>query len=169
MSQRILVIGVGNLLMGDDSIGVRIVRELKKRRIPKGVDIVEGGTLSFQLVNFFHDYDLVIIVDAVNFGGKPGRIYELSLDEIPTRIKGSIHDIDVFTACKLLKMVSDLPPIIVIGVEIKEVREFAELSPELLPTLKKVIKKIRRLITPSSGRRGKIRKRQVRQLRLSPT
>jgi len=155
--------------MGDDGVGIKVVRELMSRRLPKGVDIIEGGTLSFQLVNFFTEYDLVIIIDAVNFGGKPGRIYKMMLADIPERRVGSIHDLDVFTAYKILKMRFDLPPIIIIGVEVKRVQEFTELSPELLLATKKVVKKILKLITPSSGRRGRIRKRRVRRLRQSPT
>nr|WP_230972388.1 hydrogenase maturation protease [Archaeoglobus neptunius] len=161
--------GVGNLLMGDDGIGIRVVRELMNRRLPKGVDIVEGGTLSFQLVNFFSEYDLVIVVDAVNFGGRPGRIYKLTLDDVPVKITGSVHDVDVFTACKVLRMACELPPVIIIGVEVKRIQEFAELSPELALVVRKVVKKILRMITPSSGRRGRIRRRRVRRLTQSPT
>lgn len=163
------MLGVGNPLMGDDGVGIKVVRELMSRRLPKGVDIIEGGTLSFQLVNFFTEYDLVIIIDAVNFGGKPGRIYKMTLADISERRVGSIHDLDIFTAYKILKMRFDLPPIIIIGVEVKRVQEFTELSPELLLAIKKVVKKILKLITPSSGRRGRIRKRRVRRLRQSPT
>ncbi len=155
--------------MGDDGVGVRVVEELMKRRLPSNVDVLEGGTASFQLANFFTSYDAVIVVDAVRFGKKPGRIYRLSLDEAARRKATSIHDIDVFTAAKVLGSVFKLPPIIVVGVEVKEVREGCGLSPEVAIAVKKVVKKIRRFLTPSAGRRGRIRRRQVRPARRSPT
>ncbi len=155
--------------MGDDGVGIKVVEELMKRRLPRYVDIVEGGTESFQLANFFSSYDAVIIIDAVKFGKKPGRVYRLSLDEAAKGRIASIHDIDVFTATKLLQIIARMPPIIVIGVEVKEIRENIGLSPEVASAVKKVTKKIRKLIAPSAGRRGRSRRKPIRRVRLPPT
>ncbi|WP_290901659.1 hydrogenase maturation protease, partial [Ferroglobus sp.] len=75
------MLGVGNPLAGDDAIGIEIVKRLKKLKLPREVDVVEGGTLSFQLINFFDNYDKIVVVDAVKSGKKPGSVVRIEMKD----------------------------------------------------------------------------------------
>jgi Ni,Fe-hydrogenase maturation factor len=79
---NVLVVGVGNILMGDDGVGVRVVHEISRRfHLPEGVEILDGGTSGLELLSYFSDRELVIIVDAVKSGLPPGTVVkELRLD-----------------------------------------------------------------------------------------
>ena len=75
---RILVLGVGNTLMGDDGVGVHAVRALADGyEIPANVLVVDGGVAGLRLLGEIAAADYLIIVDAVRRGGVPGSIYRL--------------------------------------------------------------------------------------------
>ena len=106
------VIGVGNILMGDEGIGVRAIQALEHESLPKDVTLIDGGTAFPALAGDLTDYSKLIIVDAVNGGASPGTIYRFQLEEIlkgqsqtqsepstPSRNTGagilSLHDLGV--------------------------------------------------------------------------
>jgi|Deesub1362B_J571_1020462.scaffolds.fasta_scaffold00067_74 hydrogenase maturation protease len=149
--------------MGDDGIGVRVVEKLKKRRLPENVDVMDGATLSFQLLNFFDEYDKIIIVDAVSFGKKPGKVYRFKLEELlefKTGNVASVHDFDVFSVVKMVKTFSEVPEIVIFGVEAEYIGEGIGLSEAVAKAVPKVIKKILREVTLSRGRIRTLRRRQ---------
>lgn len=81
---HILVLGVGNLVMGDDGIGVRVVQELAARfQFPCGVTILDGGTLGLDLLPHLEGVERLLIIDAVMTGGVPGTLTRMTGDEIP--------------------------------------------------------------------------------------
>ena len=67
-SNSILVMGVGNYLMGDEGIGVQVIQEMYKRELPDYVDILDGGTGGFLLLSCFESYPTIIFVDATMDG-----------------------------------------------------------------------------------------------------
>ncbi len=71
---KTLILGVGNLLMGDEGIGIRVVRRLEERLSDPGTEIVDGGTGGLHLLEYFLDHDRVILVDGVMDGGAPGSV-----------------------------------------------------------------------------------------------
>ncbi len=75
-SNSILVMGVGNYLMGDEGIGVQVIQEMIKHKLPDYVDILDGGTGGFLLLNCFEAYSTVIFIDAT-MDGKPAGIISL--------------------------------------------------------------------------------------------
>jgi hydrogenase maturation protease len=79
-----LVLGIGNLVMSDDGIGVRVVQELATRyRFPAEVLVLDGGTLGLDLLPYLEGVDRLLIVDAVTTGGEPGNLVRLVGDDIP--------------------------------------------------------------------------------------
>ncbi len=68
------MIGVGNLLMGDDGAGIAAAQELGGRRLPRGVEVVDGGTGGITLLHLMEGADKVILIDAVLMGKSPGSI-----------------------------------------------------------------------------------------------
>lgn len=82
--KKVLVVGVGNVLQGDDGFGVEVVKRLAGREdLPSGVTVLETGIGGMTLVQeLFNGYDTLIVVDAVDRGGAPGTTYLLEA-EVP--------------------------------------------------------------------------------------
>jgi hydrogenase maturation protease len=91
---KTLVLGLGNVLMGDEGIGVYVVRELEKRTLPVGVECLDGGTGGFTLLEPLEDADRIILIDAASDGNPIGTISrttpQFSRDYPPTL---TAHDV----------------------------------------------------------------------------
>ncbi|MEJ2656985.1 MAG: hydrogenase maturation protease, partial [Desulfobacterales bacterium] len=75
---NVLVLGVGNILLSDEGAGVRAVEELKNRyNFPDTVEIVDGGTVGFELLPYFENRSHILILDAIKTGNKPGTIVRI--------------------------------------------------------------------------------------------
>lgn len=84
----ILVLGIGNLIMCDDGVGVRVVQLLSRRfRYPAGVSLVDGGTLGLDLLPKLEGVERLLIVDAVETGGVAGSLVRLSGDHVPVALE----------------------------------------------------------------------------------
>ncbi|MEO5338592.1 MAG: HyaD/HybD family hydrogenase maturation endopeptidase [Magnetospirillum sp. WYHS-4] len=111
MKEKVLVLGVGNILLGDEGVGVRIVEELERRfRLPPEVTALDGGTSGMDLLNPISDCQVLIIADAVRTGASPGTVVRLDGDEVPAlfRSKLSPHQVgisDVLAAAALTERV----------------------------------------------------------------
>jgi hydrogenase maturation protease len=91
---RVLVAGFGNVLRGDDGFGVEVVRRLTAVRLPEGTALLEVGTGGIALAQeLLTTYDRVVIVDAVQRGGRPGQLYVLHVDSVE-----SLQSIDMHMA-----------------------------------------------------------------------
>ena len=76
---NIMVLGIGNLVMSDDGIGVRVVQLIAERyRLPGNATVVDGGTSCFDLLPEIESADRLIIVDAVDTGAAPGTVVRLT-------------------------------------------------------------------------------------------
>lgn len=81
---KILIAGIGNIFLGDDGFGVEVVRRLAGRSWPEGVRVADFGIRGFDLACALLDpHDLVVLVDAVQRGGKPGTLYLMEADTRP--------------------------------------------------------------------------------------
>ncbi len=96
MNKKTAIVGIGNILMSDDGVGVFAVRELQNRYIfPESVRLIDGGTKSLELLPYIEQMQRVLFIDAVNFSKQPGYIGEVSGEEIPEYFstKLSVHQI----------------------------------------------------------------------------
>jgi hydrogenase maturation protease len=139
------VIGVGNILLKDDGIGVRVAEYIKEKKLlPPQIDIVDGGTGGLQLMPMIKDEDCLIIIDAVKGGDRPGSIYRFTIDDIPVHIaqKTSLHELGLQEVFALMDLSEGKRPetVIIIGIEPGEVNYGMELSPELKAAVPKVAK-----------------------------
>ncbi len=106
--KRILVMGIGNVLMRDEGVGCRIAEELARRYVfPEGVDVVDSGTMGMSVLSLFQQYDFIVVVDAMDgTSHPPGTVLRLSPDDIaPNQVRHSLHDtrfVDVLEAATLL-------------------------------------------------------------------
>ncbi|WP_153448334.1 HyaD/HybD family hydrogenase maturation endopeptidase [Vibrio algicola] len=79
-----LLLGVGNLLLTDEAIGVEVIRAFEQHyHTPDALEVVDGGTAGMELLDFLIDKDVVIIVDAVKHKAVPGTVILLEDDAIP--------------------------------------------------------------------------------------
>ena len=132
--KKILVIGMGNVLMQDEGIGVRAVEELEQRyRIPAGVEVVDGGTTGMELFEPMREADILLIADAVNTGAPYGSLVRIANDEIPAffQTKLSNHQLGVSDLLALLKLKGEMPEqVTIIGMVPHSLENRLGLTPE---------------------------------------
>ncbi len=131
IKSKTIIIGLGNPIVSDDSVGIRVSRELRERlNGHDGIDIAEAYAGGIRLMDVMVGYEKAIIVDAMVTGnGRPGTIHSLSLsDLISTRNIVSTHDTNLSTALEMGKMLGlHLPHEIEIwGIEAMDVETFSE-------------------------------------------
>ena len=116
-----LLLGLGNVLMRDERLGVHVVNTIRERYdCPPELEIVDGGTLGLDLLPLFEQFERVVIVDAVNFGREPGYIGVLEDDQIPAVIfsKLSVHQIGLADLISVAKLKGCMPAkVCVIGMQ----------------------------------------------------
>ncbi len=118
--RRILVLGVGNVLLRDEGIGVKVVQALEARFcFSPNVEIMDGGTLGVRLLDPICQADFLIVVDAVQNGCDPGTFYRLPVDEIARRVtfKNSLHQLDLVESLAYAELLGNRPEAVIIGVE----------------------------------------------------
>jgi hydrogenase maturation protease len=95
-AKKTLVLGLGNILMGDEGVGVHVVKQLQQRTLPPGVETLDGGTGGFVLLEPLEEAARVILIDAAADGNPPGTVTRseprFSRDYPPTL---TAHDIGV--------------------------------------------------------------------------
>ena len=146
-AERIVVLGVGNVLLKDEGVGVRVVEELQKRYcFPENVALVDGGTQGLWLMSTIQQSDRLIVVDAVLGGKGPGTIYRLEKDDLPKalRVKISAHDSDLVEALNLCGLVGYGPrSVVVVGIEPEDITPFGvELTPTVAGKMDLLIDKV---------------------------
>jgi hydrogenase maturation protease len=138
---KTLVLGLGNPLLRDDSIGLRVARELRELcRDDQSIEVGEDYWGGLRLMERMIGYDRVVIIDAILTNQEPGTIHILSPDDIPTQRSASVHDVNLPTALEFGRRAgAQLPSssaITLIGIEALDVQTFDEsLSPELERTI----------------------------------
>jgi hydrogenase maturation protease len=116
----ILVLGLGNILLSDEGVGVRIVEALEASHdVPDGVDVLDGGTSGMDLLDMVADRDCLIVADAVNADGPAGRLIRLEDDNIKMlfETRFSPHQLGLSDLLAALRLVGKAPGhVVVIGV-----------------------------------------------------
>ena len=85
-----LVLGLGNILLGDEGLGVRVVeRLLEQYEFPEGVRVMDGGTLGLDLLPYVEEASRLLVIDAVQAGKPPGTLVRLEGHEVPVFLDAS--------------------------------------------------------------------------------
>ncbi|HEY0209216.1 HyaD/HybD family hydrogenase maturation endopeptidase [Acerihabitans sp.] len=117
----ILVLGIGNLLLGDEAVGVRIVEALARRfTFTPAIDILDGGTSGMELLENMSGRDHLIVADAVLAGHCPGAVVVLRDDEVPAFLtqKLSPHQLGLADVLMALRLLDEFPRrLTLVGVE----------------------------------------------------
>ncbi len=120
---RVLVMGIGNVLMKDEGVGCRVVELLAERyRFPDNVEIVDSGTMGMMILNLFQDRDFVLVIDAVNGTGyAPGTVVRLSPEDIASNsVLHSLHDIRFVDVLQAGQLIGVEPEAHCVGVQIED-------------------------------------------------
>jgi len=147
--------GVGNVLMGDEGVGVHAVRLLERRAWPAGVSLLDGGTGGFHLLSHVGGCDVLVMVDATLDSRPPGTVSVIEpryASDFPKAL--SAHDIGLKDLVDSAAMLEMLPKILLITVSVAELQPMQmTLSPEVEASLPQVEARVAALVasltTPS--------------------
>lgn len=141
-ADKVVVLGVGNLLLTDEGVGVHLIQKLREMEIGEGVELVDGGTSLLDFIPQREDVSKLIIVDAIKLGGKPGTTYKIYVDD--SLLKGakgmiSLHQLGVVETLAIAQKMGKLPHTVIIGIEPKEIGYGLELSQEIEREMGKMV------------------------------
>jgi hydrogenase maturation protease len=135
MAKQTLVLGLGNLLLRDEGIGVRVVERLQEcYEFPDSVWVMDGGTQGLDLLPYVEDADHLLVVDALDLGAEPGTLGRLEGEEIPAflDIKISPHQMGLADLLAAARLRGLLPQELVLwGVQPGVIEVGLELSPPI--------------------------------------
>ena len=141
-----LVLGLGNPLLGDEGIGVRVAEELKRLELPDGVSVVEGGTAGLRLIGLMEGYQRVIIVDAAEMGQPPGHVVRFTPSEVHFKTVEtplSLHQIGLVEALALAEALEVAPDeLVIIGVQPGRIEEGVGLSSEVEGAIPQIVRMV---------------------------
>jgi hydrogenase maturation protease len=131
----ILVMGLGNLLMGDDGLGSRVISELEQRFLAcEQVSLLDGGTLGLDLLPRLEGIDRLLIIDALEMGAEPGKVFRLEGEDVPRAFanKLSVHQMGLQDLLAVAELQGHLPAeLVVIGAQSAEIEMVMQLSPQV--------------------------------------
>jgi hydrogenase maturation protease len=132
---QVTILGVGNILLSDEGVGVRVVERLDRHyQFPDNVQILDGGVLGVRLMGVIGGTDILIVVDAVKNQQAPGTLYRLADEQVPRRVlaKQSMHQLDLPEVLALCSAIDKNPHTVVVGVEPEDI---TSMNLELTPTI----------------------------------
>jgi hydrogenase maturation protease len=141
----ILVLGIGNILLRDEGIGVRVVEQLREYLLPDTIELVDGGTAGADLLDVISDRRKVIVIDAMDADVEPGSVLRLTPDDLAAGQSAavSLHEIGLLQTFAMARHLGSAPgEVVIIGIQPKEIIASDQLSPELtacVPTIAKQV------------------------------
>lgn len=144
MKGELLILGIGNYLMGDEGVGVHFAKMMATEHLPSGVTVLDGGTAGFKLMEEMEQHPFVILVDATLDGKPAGAIRLIEphfAADYPSAM--STHEIGLKDLIEGLMLLDRMPKVYLFVVSIEKLQPLSmELSPpvkEALPKLKKEV------------------------------
>lgn len=139
---KVGIVGVGNLLLKDEGIGVWVIHALEGLKM-EGLRLIDAGT-SPDLAFLIQGLERIIVIDAARMGGEPGEIYRFGLSDLeykPTEIF-SLHEIGLIENLRIAQILGDLQEATIIGIEPAEIDLGDELSPILKEKLPQILNSV---------------------------
>ena len=137
---KLLVLGIGNILMGDEGVGVHVVRHLEKEDVPAGVELLDGGTGSFLLLDPMQLARKVILIDATLDANPPGTVRRL-VPRFSTDYPRTLaaHDIGLKDLLDAFYLLGHNVDVVLFAVSIAPLQELGlDMSPELVARVPKI-------------------------------
>lgn len=137
--RRAVLLGVGNILLSDDGVGVRLAERIAARhRLPEGLTVVDGGTCAMEMLEDLENLDLLLIADCVRAGQPPGGVVVLRGEAVPAffRTRLSPHQIGLSDVLATLVLTGRAPrETVVVGVQPQSLETGMELTPAVQASL----------------------------------
>jgi hydrogenase maturation protease len=153
---RIVILGVGNLLLKDEGLGIHVVRQLQKKVLPPAVEVLDGGVAGIGLLDLFQGARKLVLIDAADMNLAPGTVVRFTPEEIrtksdPSAPKFSAHEVGLLEVLELARALGQCPPeVVIIGVQPKEISWGMDLTPEIQASLPQVLEAVLKEIGLSS-------------------
>ncbi|MBK9257111.1 MAG: hydrogenase maturation protease [Saprospiraceae bacterium] len=144
VSDKTLIMGIGNILMGDEGVGVHAINWLDKENLPEHLITLDGGTGGFHLLEYFENHQRIIMIDATLDGRKPGTIRLIKpkfASDFPPAM--STHDIGLKDLVSALQLLGKMPEIDLFVVSIESIQQQGiYLTDELQLVMPELIRKV---------------------------
>jgi hydrogenase maturation protease len=136
MEQRrpILILGIGNILLKDEGIGVRVIEAMQKMALPEDIEVCDGGTAGADLLDVIADRRKVIIVDTVSADVPPGSVVKMTPEDLAREDSDevSLHDFALTQTLSAALHLKCAPrETVIFGIKPFEISLSTELSPQL--------------------------------------
>jgi len=140
---NVLVLGIGNVLMTDDSVGIRVINELERRfRFPENVELLDGGTSGIELLSYIVNRDYLIIVDAIKSDLPPGTVVKVEGEDVPAKFMTRIspHQLGLSDLLAAATLTGELPKeMVLFGIEPKVISLGLEMTDEVKGSFEKLL------------------------------
>lgn len=114
VAPNVLVLGMGNVLLADDGVGIRLVERLQMEQPAGAVQFIDGGTLSFSLLQFIQAADAMLVVDAADLGAAPGAVRVFENQEMDRFLvssrRRSVHEVGLCDLLDMARLLDCVPP-----------------------------------------------------------
>lgn len=151
---KAVVLGVGNTILADEGVGVRVIEALERDyAMPPEVAVIDAGTSSMEMLEDLSHLDFLLVVDAIAAGKAPGERVRLSDDEVPVFFRRNLspHGIGLSDVIAALEFLGAAPKeMVVLGVQPVSL----ELSTELTPTIAAQVPALVAQVVDELSRRG---------------
>ena len=117
--KKVLIVGIGNVLLGDEGIGVYIANQIRDSGIinSESVEVADGGTAGYDLLPMMMGRDRIVIIDALNADDVPGSVYRLKPENLAAMRGGmSLHETGIPEVIRALRLMGESPEVEIIGI-----------------------------------------------------
>ena len=153
--QHILVLGVGNILLKDEGVGVRVIEQLQAEySFSPNVRLMDGGTLGIRLLDDITGADHLIVVDAVRNDQPPGTLYRLLAEDLTRCVsfKNSLHQTGLLETLAYAEMLEQRPTTVVVGIEPEDISPWGiELTVTVRERMAALVSNVLREIQQAGG------------------
>ncbi|MEN8122612.1 MAG: hydrogenase maturation protease [Bacteroidota bacterium] len=136
-NSKILVMGVGNILLNDEGVGVHAIKYMENKKFPDYIVLLDGGTGGFHLLSLLHEYPIIILIDAT-IDGKPEGTLSVIKPRFPSDFPKAMssHDIGLKDLVESAILLDKLPEIYLITVSVNNCQD---MNMKLTPTIEKIL------------------------------
>jgi hydrogenase maturation protease len=126
----VAIVGIGNILQGDDGVGIHAVRSLFADGSVPGADLYDAGPAPFDMLGVFLEHDYVIVLQALGVGRTPGTVSRTTVDDFDPIGAGlhSAHGLGLPDTVRVARELGACPGVVVLGVEPDRIGWSVELS-----------------------------------------
>ena len=138
----VLVMGIGNILLRDEGVGIRVIEAMRGMHLPPGVELVDGATGGLDLIDVIAGRRKLIVIDAAQADAGPGTVFRMRPEDLAPPGEGSIpqHEMGLLETLRAAEALGSPPnEVVIFGVQPKEVCWGLDLSDELAAVVPQVI------------------------------